>query len=155
MNILNVVLNCYHANQCDRKKCTALRLSHLKLLNVYTELNKISRSTIILDPFAEKIISKQDQNLVKTNGLTVIDCSWEKAELVFQIKFKNGRKLPLLLAANSVNYGKWNKLSSVEALAAALILVGFDEQAKKILEVFPWGMEFIKINHENFKKYID
>jgi ribosome biogenesis protein Tsr3 len=41
----------------------------------------------------------------------------------------------------------------VEALAAALVLVGLNEEAKKILDIFPWGSEFFRINENNFAKY--
>ena len=70
-----------------------------------------------------------------------------------------GRKLPQLLAANNVNYGRWEKLSSVEALAAGLILTGYLKKALVLLSKFSWGLTFIEINRlfddfYNFFHYI-
>ena len=70
------------------------------------------------------MISHRSKNL----GLAVIDCSWKHADHIFQ-KFRTGRRLPRLLAANSVNYGRWEKLSSAEALAAALFLIQHNDHA--------------------------
>ena len=65
----------------------------------------------------------------------------------------NERKLPLLLAANPVNYGKEIKLNCAEALAGALFLGGFQEEAEEILDCFKWGPAFFSINEMHFDKY--
>ena len=64
------------------------------------------------------------------------------------VKSEMGRKLPPLIAVNPVNYGKWEKLSSVEALAAALFILNYEDHAKLLLSKFTWGSEFFKINYE-------
>ena len=46
----------------------------------------------------------------------------------------NERLLPLCKAANPVNYGKDVKLNCAEALAGALWLAGFKEQAEIIMD---------------------
>jgi len=64
-----------------------------------------------------------------------------------------GRRLPTLLAANPTNYAKPHKLSSVEALAAALYIVGFKNEATKLLSLFKWGEAFASLNAEPLDAY--
>ncbi|MHA1339891.1 MAG: DUF367 family protein [Promethearchaeota archaeon] len=141
--------------QDDPKKNTILKLKKFNLIKIVKKVSYLNRNIILLDPYAQKEITPKDRPLILKYGIAVIDCSWNKADYVFRKSFKTGRKLPLLLAANSVNYGKWNKLSSVEALAAALIITGFREDAELILSKFKWGQTFIQINYERFKSYFD
>lgn len=64
----------------------------------------------------------------------MIDCSWAFFD---QVKVRSIRQreriLPNLLAANPINYGKEFKLNCAEALAAAYILCGFEEEAMAIM----------------------
>lgn len=61
--------------------------------------------------------------------------------------------MPLLVVGNPVNFGKLTKLSTVEALAAALYIVGFKEEATKLFSVFKWGHTFLEINSERLENY--
>jgi pre-rRNA-processing protein TSR3 len=63
------------------------------------------------------------------------------------------RRLPTLLAANPVNYAKPHKLSSAEALAAALIVMGFRETAVRLLGLFKWGDTFLTLNDQPLRYY--
>ena len=141
-----------HLNQDDPKKNTILRLSKFNLVKLGKKLSQFPKNAIILDPFSNNTINFQDRNFLKKSGIIVIDCSWAQIDLVFNQKFKMGRKLPHLLAANSVNYGKWDKLSSAEALAAALFITGFKNEAKNLLSKFSWGKSFWEINKDFLKK---
>jgi pre-rRNA-processing protein TSR3 len=61
--------------------------------------------------------------------------------------------LPLLLAANPVNWGKPGKMTTAEALAASLYLVGKNDQARKLLAAFSWGDNFWTLNKEPLEAY--
>ncbi|PVX23543.1 MAG: ribosome biogenesis protein, partial [Candidatus Bathyarchaeum sp.] len=62
-----------------------------------------------------------------------MDCSWVHAKEVFEASgYWVSRCLPYLVAANPVNYGKPTKLSTVEALAAALYIADYREQSTKL-----------------------
>jgi pre-rRNA-processing protein TSR3 len=91
---------------------------------------------------------------MKQRGLSALDCSWVHAKEVFALSSHwTPRCLPYLVAANPVNYGVPTKLSTVEALAAALYIAGFSEQAEELLSKFKWGLQFITLNEELLSCY--
>ena len=148
-----IPLHLYHADQCDPKKCTGKKLARFDLARLHKSPGTLPRRAIFLDPFAEQALSPADD--VK-NGIVVLDCSWEEVERVFPVIQKlmmRHRALPYLLAANAVNFGKPFKLSSVEAFAAALYILGEKEQAALILNKFKWGPVFIDLNREPLERY--
>lgn len=61
-------------------------------------------------------------------------------------KPRNQRRLPFLLAANTVNYGKPWKMNTAEAIAAALHVAGFRQDAETLLYPFSYGPEFLRLN---------
>ena len=138
---------CLHLNECDRKKCTALKLKKFGILEIVSDIKGKSRNSVILNPLAKKVISVNDRTMVENYGLMVVDCSWKKIFNLKLLNLPNSRKLPSLIAANPVNYGKWEKLSSAEALAAALYITNYNEYADLILSKFSWGVEFKRINN--------
>ncbi len=148
--IIDLRLYALHLNQDDPKKNTVLKLARFNLIKLGKKLSEFPKNAIILDPFSKNIINIKDRINLKKSGIIVVDCSWAQIDLVFNQKFKMGRKLPHLLAANSVNYGKWDKLSSAEAIAAGLYITGFKDEAKILLSKFSWGKSFWEIN----KKYL-
>jgi len=139
-------LFCLHFNGCDRKKCTALKLARFNLLKIVSKIRGRNYNAIFLNPFSTKIINDSDRELILKYGLIVVDCSWKKIFNFKNLNLKNSRRLPPLVAANPVNYGKVEKLSSVEALAAALYITNFHTYADLILSKFSWGVEFKKLN---------
>jgi pre-rRNA-processing protein TSR3 len=114
----------------------------------------LPRGAVILDPFTPKAFSPEDKPRIQKRGLVALDCSWVHAKEVFDCSPKLvSRCLPYLVAANPVNYGKPTKLSTVEALAAALYIAGFSEQAKELLSKFKWGPQFVALNEELLEGY--
>jgi pre-rRNA-processing protein TSR3 len=105
---------------------------------------------LVLSPFSEKALSPEDKSAPR---LAALDCSWAHAEEVFQRLSLNERALPFLVAANPVNFGKPFKLSTVEALAAALVILGMSQQAELILSKFSWGHVFLELNREPLAEY--
>ncbi len=145
-------LICLHYNQCDPKKCTSFKLNKYNLLKIVKSIRGNLKKSIILTPFAAQEISIDDRGKLSRYGLIVIDCSWKKIINLKMDDFLYPRKLPPLIAANPTNYGKWEKLSSVEALAAALYITNYSNQADLILSKFSWGIQFRKLNKFEKKK---
>jgi len=155
-----ILITIYHANQCDKKKCTGWKLYHLRhhikysQIRIVKKLDRIPHSSLVLNPLAEKALSAEDSEKIKANGLVALDCSWKHAEPFFKRKYVVSRALPFLLAANPVNYGKILKLSTVEALSAAIIVAGLDRNiAKELLGKFRWGHSFLSLNRRPLKEY--
>ncbi|MCW3981786.1 MAG: DUF367 family protein [Candidatus Bathyarchaeota archaeon] len=145
----------YHAKQCDPHKCSALKLKRHNLVWVVHHARKLPRGALILNPFAERAFSPKDQTQIQMKGLVALDLSWSHAEDAEKLLSLRGasRSLPYLLAANPINFGTPTKLSTVEALAAALIISGFRKRAERLLSVFKWGPTFLTLNDELLKAY--
>jgi pre-rRNA-processing protein TSR3 len=117
-------------------------------------MRRIPSSAIVLNPISSKTLSLEDRELILRSGLVALDCSWNLSEGVFDRNIPgNNRRLPILLAGNPTNYGIPGRLSTAEALAAALILTGFPKRAKVILSLFKWGETFLSLNHDPLEKY--
>jgi pre-rRNA-processing protein TSR3 len=145
----------YHAEECDRRKCTTLRLVRRGKVKVVNKLNMLPNGAIVLDPFSEKALSPEDQKTVEGNGITALDCSWKrinKSSAMFKGRI-NHRSLPFLVAANPTNYGKPCILSTAEAIAATFYIVGFKDIAIDIMSQFKWGPHFLELNHELLEAY--
>ena len=146
----------YHADQCDRKKCTGIRLSRMKKGKILTTMKDIPRGAVVLNPVSEIAFSRADRDFVIKSGLVGLDCSWKQAESIFaNSRFGAQRALPYLLAANPINTYKPIKLSTAEAIAAALYIAGFKEAAQDTMSVFKWGPSFITLNQELLDAYSD
>ncbi|MDV0447022.1 hypothetical protein MsAg5_08920 [Methanosarcinaceae archaeon Ag5] len=149
----DVRLYLYYANQCDPKKCSGKKLAKFDLVRLYENIGQTPKGAILMDPRAEKAISRED-NLKK--GIVVLDCSWEHAEETFPVLDQmdlQKRALPYLLAANPVNFGRPFRLNSAEAFAAALYILGRKEQAEIVLSKFNWGHSFLELNEEPLNDY--
>jgi len=136
-------------NQDDPKKCTAAKLVRF---NLAKKVSSISKNTLSLNPFADHVLLNSDKNSIRS--ITGIDCSWNLADQTFVRKFGGiSRKLPYLLAGNSVNFSKLGKLTTVEAIAASLYLLGFENQSTELLGKFKWGHTFLDLNRNLLNDY--
>lgn len=136
----------------DPKKCTARRLDQFDLAELHTS----ARSTppgVVLNPFAEQALSPRDS--AESDTLVALDCSWETAEReAFDLDGIH-RALPFLVAANPVNFGRPFRLTTVEAFAAALVILGERAQAETILDAVNWGETFLELNEEPLRRYAE
>lgn len=144
----------YHARQCDPRKCSALKLKRHGLIQIVYQLRQLPKRAVFLNPFAERAFSPAERERIETYGLVALDYSWKCTEEERLIPLiGESRALPYLVAANPVNYGKPTKLSTVEALAAALFIIGYVEHTETLLSKFKWGPEFIRLNQERLDAY--
>ncbi|MFM7797127.1 MAG: DUF367 family protein [Candidatus Nitrosotenuis sp.] len=135
--------------QDDPKKCTAAKLVKFQLAK---PVSKTDSNTIVLDPFAKQTLLYHDSKIA--NSITGIDCSWNLADLTFKKRFAGIlRKLPPLLAGNPVNYAKFGKLTTVEAIAGAAFILRFDSFALELLSKFSWGHTFYELNADLLRDY--
>ena len=145
--------------QDDPKKNTAGLAAKRGDLILHKNMKRLPKKGIILEPLCGKVLGPEDHELltIKNGSLVGLDCSWAQIEpSVDKVMNRTRlipRMLPLLLAANPVNWGKPGKLTTAEALAAGLYLVGRKEQARNILGAFRWGERFFELNHEPLEAY--
>jgi pre-rRNA-processing protein TSR3 len=155
-NDLPVRISIYHAAQDDPKKNTALRLKRRGLARIVTKIRFLPKRAIVLNPFGEIAFSPADRERLEQFGLAALDCSWEQAQKVLGGKVKGtSRCLPILIAGNPVNYGKLTKLTTVEAIAAALYIAGFKKESEDMLLIFPWGHSFFELNQKFLDQYVN
>jgi pre-rRNA-processing protein TSR3 len=145
-----IPLFAYRDNSCDPRKCTVKKLERAGFIKIITKISQIPRNTLLLDPTAEQALSPADRNV---KSITVLDCSWEVLDTGGVSSWRIRRALPFLLAANPVNFGKPCQLSSVEALAAALYILGEPVRAREILQKVSWGIRFLEVNEEPLGLY--
>ncbi|WP_423792796.1 DUF367 family protein [Methanocaldococcus indicus] len=143
----------YHANQCNPKKCTALKMAKFNKAIILKNPYKINKKSLVLTPFAEKAVSPEDREIVEKFGITGLDCSWNDIEKLKKFKFINERALPFLIACNPTNYGKPFKLSTLEAFIATLYITNFKEKAYELARLYKWGETFINVNYELLERY--
>jgi len=129
----------------DPRKATGSKLLRLGMAERY----RPRRGLIILNPLSTKFISPLDRG---AKGIVAVDASWKR---INEVRWPRGiqRRLPLLVAANPINYGVPEYLSTVEALAAALYILGYREKAVELLSPFKWGMEFVYLNEYRLEAY--
>lgn len=139
--------------QDDPSKCTAKKMIRMDLATAVSRKFHASSQMIILNPYAEIILSPEDREV---KAILVVDCSWKLARDVFFKKLGGKhRRLPALLAGNPTNYARLWTLSSVEAVAAALYVLGQEDEARRCLAIYKWGETFRTLNEEPLEAYRD
>jgi len=137
--------------QDDPAKCTAKKMVHMGLATEVTRKFHASNTTIVLNPFASTLLSPLDRGC---KSVLAIDCSWNTAQEVFFRKIGGKhRRLPALLAANPTNYSRLGILSSLEAVAATLFILGEEEQAAEYLALYKWAPTFETLNRDPLQEY--
>jgi pre-rRNA-processing protein TSR3 len=137
----------YYGGDDPRKNTAAKLLRH----GLAERARRPPTGSLVLDPGAVVPVSGSDAAIAEARGLVVVDASWRRLRIP-RGRY-NARRLPLLLAANPVNYGHPFLLSSAEAAAAALYILGRREEAERVLGLFKWGPSFFEINRRFLEAY--
>jgi len=153
-----VPLHAIWLQQDDPRKNTVVRAAKHNKVTLHKEIRRLPRKGIILEPLCGKVFGPEDHSILANGGAIVgLDCSWEQIEpsvnKVMRTTKLKPRMLPLLLAANPVNWGKAFKMTTAEAIAATLYLAGKESQARDLLGSFKWGEQFFKLNAEPLEAY--
>jgi pre-rRNA-processing protein TSR3 len=149
------------AGEDHPKACTGRRLLHRGLARSVPRVRGIVPTPIVLDPYAADPLAAADHDVAIRGGLLAVDCSWNR--LTERGRFPSTdpterrrgvrRRLPILIATNPQHYGRLAQLNTVEALAAALYLVGRAGEASRLLEGFSGAASFLVVNRERLDAY--
>lgn len=145
----------HHVGDDDPDKNTALKLARFGLVALVDDARELPEGGLLLDPAADQALSPADRPRGLDRGLAAVDSSWRTADdaLAPARSRTEPRALPLLVAANPVNHGNAQQLSTVEALAAALHILGEAHQGEALLEKFTWGDTFLEMNADPLEDY--
>ncbi len=147
----NVRIGYVYLHQDDPAKSTMKKLQKFKMAE---QINRDRMGGyVVLRYDADRTLLPDDRSAVERKGICIIEGSWNLGDLLGSYRKGIERKLPVLMAGNPVNFGKFNKLSSVEAVVGALFITGHIDQAKGMIGKFTWGHTFIELNMELFKSY--
>ncbi|RLF33560.1 MAG: DUF367 family protein [Thermoplasmata archaeon] len=145
----------YHTGEDDPRKCTARKLARFGFVKLEKNIRRLPRNLVLLNPLAEKSLSREDLKIAERNGLLALDCSWKTVDTSFEYldRINYSRALPFLLAANPVNYGKPFKLTTLEAFAASLYILGEQDYAMDLLNLYKWAPNFLVLNEKPLNEY--
>ncbi len=145
--------------QDDPKKNTAVRSAKRGDLRLHRSIRSAPKRGVLLEPLCGKVLGPEDHDTVLDHGIVALDCSWNRIEETVEALGRRTkltrRMLPVLLAANPVNWGKPGKLSTIEALAATCFLVGDEDRATQLLGCVRWGQRFIELNLQPLRSYAE
>lgn len=136
----------------DPRRCTARKIVRFGLAE-RIDRRRLRSAGVVLDPRAERALSPADRGRAVRSGVAALDTSWRTLERIFPEVHANARALPFLVAANPVNYGRPWRLSTAEALATAVYILGEPETAEALMAKFKWGPHFLTLNREPLEAY--
>lgn len=143
-----VELHVRYVGDDDPEKCTARRLARFDIARLH-DRDRTLPAGVILNPHAERALSPVD----RPAALVAVDCSWRSAdEGRFAIRGTH-RALPFLVAANPINFGRPFALTTAEALAGAVAILGDRDRAAAVLAPLRWGETFLELNAEPLRRY--
>ena len=64
-------LFCIHFNECDPKKCTAIKLKKYNLVTFISKNSKKHKEAILLTPVTHKVLSIKDRETILKHGLVI------------------------------------------------------------------------------------
>jgi pre-rRNA-processing protein TSR3 len=144
------------------KACTGRRLLRLGQAKALRLSVIRSRVPVLLDPRGSVPLSPVDRSIARERGLLVVDCSWNRLEARggFPARYPGldrlpHRRLPWLVAGNPQHYGRLGELTTAEAFAAALSILGETARARALLNSFAGGPAFFLLNAEPVASYQD
>jgi pre-rRNA-processing protein TSR3 len=149
------------AGEDHPKACTGRRLLARGLAHPARPRSERRGRPITLDPHAALPLSPGDRPRAESAGLLAVDCSWNQLAARGRLPDDDSetgrppprRRLPILVAANPQHYGRLTELNTVEALSAAVYLLGYPVQAARLLEGFRGGPQFLEINRARLQAY--
>jgi pre-rRNA-processing protein TSR3 len=142
------------AGEDHPKACTGRALVRTGRVRELRNRPSVGRAPLLLDPHADRPLSPSDRPRVHRLGLLGVDCSWNRlrdrggypSEDPWLSELRERRRLPWLLAANPQHFGRLTELNTAEAFAAAVHILGYPEQAVRILAGFRGGEAFLDLN---------
>jgi len=143
------------------RKCTGRRLVRLGLAVEVRPPRGGRARPVVLDPYARLPLTAADRPRAEADGLVAIDCSWNRLSARRErdedagvgVRGGANRRLPMLVASNPQHFGRLGELNTVEALAAALWLLGRPREAQRILAGFAGGSAFLLLNRDRLDRY--
>ncbi|HKV89766.1 MAG TPA: DUF367 domain-containing protein [Thermoplasmata archaeon] len=149
------------AGEDDPKKCSGRRLIRTGEA-VEVPLGRPPASgVVLLDPHSEVPLSRLDRDRALRAGVLAVDCSWNRigrngrypSEVPWLGRMGVRRRLPWLVAANPQHHGRLAELTTAEALAASLVVLGEPARARRLLAPFAGGPAFFELNSGRLTSY--